>query len=37
MQEVPEDLFSQFPYKIFIIALLDIIGLDNFPFFISKS
>ena len=47
--EVPEDLswshfvriresfFPKFPYKIFVIVLLDIIGLENFPLPFSKS
>ena len=49
VEEVPEDhslkpffghlkmLFSKFPNKTFVIVLLDIIGLENFPMSFSKS
>ena len=39
-EDLPEDLrklFSKFSYKIFIIVLLNIIGLENFPLSFSKS
>ena len=29
--------FAEFPYKIFVIVLLDILGLENFPLSFSKS
>ena len=32
-----EKLFSEFPYKYFVIALHDIIGLQNFSLSFSKS
>ena len=34
---IPEKVFSKFPYKIFVIVLLDIIGLENFPLSFNKS
>ena len=30
-------LFSKLPYKIFVMVLLDIIGLENFPLSFSNS
>ena len=32
-----ENIFSTFPYKVFVIVLLDIIGVENFPLPFSKS